>query len=75
MNQFNKYFRNISQDLNAKLMQTAHDPTRFINNNVANVFCTPTCPTKIFTIVHSDNSRKSGGYDNIDPNIIQHFIP
>ena len=41
----------------------------------ANYFCTPACPTEIINIVHSNNSKKSGGYDNIDPNIIQHVIP
>ena len=67
MNKFYKYFKNIRQNLNAKLMETAHYP-----NNAANFFCTPTCPTEIINTVHSNNSKKSGGYDNIDPNIIQH---
>ena len=65
----------IGQHCNANLMQIAHDPTRFTNNNAANLFCTSTCPTEIISIVHSYNSKKSGGYDNIDPNIIQHVIP
>ena len=75
VNEFNKYFTNIGQNLNAKLNQTVHDPTHYINNNPANFFCTPTCPTEIINIVHSNNSKKSGGYDNVDPNIIQHVIP
>ena len=36
VNEFNIYFTNIGQNLNTKLMQTAHDPTHFINNNAAN---------------------------------------
>ena len=75
VNEFNKYFTNIGQSLNAKLTQTVHDPTHYINNNPANFFCTPTCPTEIINIVHRNNSKKYGGYDNIDPNIIQHVIP
>ena len=72
MNEFNKY---LGQNLNAKLIQTVHDPTHFMNNTAANVFCIPTCPTEIINIVHSNNSKKSGDYDCIDPNIIQHVIP
>jgi len=75
VNEFNKYFTNIGQNLNAKLIQTVHDPTHYINNNPGNLFCTPTCPTEIINIVHSNNSKKSGGYENIYPNIIQHVIP
>ena len=47
---------------------------RFIKNNAAIFLYTPTCPTKTINIVHN-NSKKSGGNDNIDPNIIQHAIP
>ena len=71
VNEFNKYFTNICQNLNVKLTQTVHDPTHYINNNPANFFCTQTCPTEIINIVHSNNSKKYGGYDNVDPNIIQ----
>ena len=74
VNEFNKYFTNIGQNPNAKLIQTVHDPTHYINNNPANFFCTPTCHTEIINN-YSNNSKKSGGYDNIDPNIIRHVIP
>ena len=57
VNELNKYFTNIGHNLNAKVIQTVHDPTHYINNNPANSFCTPTCPTEIINIVHSNNSK------------------
>ena len=38
VNEFNKYFTNIGQNLNAKLIQPVHDPTHYINKNPANFF-------------------------------------
>ena len=37
--------------------------------------CAPTDPTEIINIVKSGNSSKSSGVDNIDPYIVQKFIP
>ena len=41
VNQFNEYFTSIGTNLNAKLPQTAQDPTHFINNNSVNFFSAP----------------------------------
>ena len=75
VNQFNKYFTSIGTNLNAKLPQTAQDPTHLINNNSANFFSAPTCPAEIINIVNSAKSKKACGYDNIDPYVVQQVIP
>ena len=58
VNQFNEYFTSIGTNLNAKLPQTAKDPTHFINNNSVNFFSAPTCPAEIINIVISAKSKK-----------------
>ena len=75
VNQFNKYFTSIGTNLNAKLPQTAQDPTNLINNNSANFLSAPTCPAEIINIVNSAKSKKACGYDNIDPYVVQQVIP
>ena len=75
VNQFNKYFTSIGTNLNAKLPQTAQDPTHLINNNSANFFSAPTCPAEIINIVNSAKTKKACGYDNIDPYVVQQVIP
>ena len=47
VNQFKIYFTSIGTNLNAKLPQTAQDPTHLINNNSATFFSAPTCPAEI----------------------------
>ena len=58
VNQFNKYFTSIGTNLNAKLPQTAQDPTHFLNNNSVIFFSAPTCPAEIINIVNSAKSKK-----------------
>ena len=75
VNEFNNYFTKIGQIINTNVMQTAHHPTHFINNNAAIFFCTPTCPTEIINIVHSNNSKNSGGYDKLTQTLVNVVIP
>ena len=75
MDHFNNYFTNIGHRLNVNLTQTGNDPTQFIKKNASSFFCTPTYSEEIINIVKKANSKKSSGFDNVDPHIIKQIIP
>ena len=74
MDHFNNYFTNIGHRLNVNLTQTGNDPTQFIEKHQV-FFCTPAYSEEIINIVKKANSKKSSGFDNVDPYIIQQVIP
>ena len=56
------------------LTQTGNDPTQFIKKKCS-FFCTTTYPEEIINIVRKANSKKSSGFDNVNPYIIKKVIP
>ena len=47
---------------------------QFIKKNASSFFCTPTYSEEIINIVKKANSKKSSGFDNVDPHIIKQII-
>ena len=46
-----------------------------LKKNALRFFCTPTYPEEITNIVKKANSKKSSGFDNVDPYIMKQVIP
>ena len=46
-----------------------------LKKNASSFFCTPTYSEEIINIVKKANSKKSSGFDNVDPHIIKQIIP
>ena len=72
---FNDYFTNIGPELASSIKTNVGCFTDYLSeNSETSLFFTPTSENEILKIVHSLESRKSCGYDEISANLLKRII-
>ena len=66
----------VATNLVKDITTTGNDLTEFVQTNPNNVFCRPTSPEEIFSLLRNIKSNPSSGFDNIDQHMreISHQI-